>query len=124
MYPFKPETVALVVEEVVVVPLPVVNPVAPYSMLNELPFGPADQDKSTVVDVAPEEDSPYGSKQAGGAQVEFETPDQTGPELPELLALCDRILVMSEGQMTADISSKEASQEKVMKAAVPRMAIN
>ena len=45
-------------------------------------------------------------------------------ELPELLALCDRILVMSEGQMTADIPSKEASQEKVMKAAVPRMAIN
>ncbi len=45
-------------------------------------------------------------------------------ELPELLALCDRILVMSEGQITADIPSKEASQEKVMKAAVPRMATN
>ncbi len=43
-------------------------------------------------------------------------------ELPELLALCNRILVMSEGQITADIPSKEASQEKVMKAAVPRMA--
>jgi rhamnose transport system ATP-binding protein len=42
-------------------------------------------------------------------------------ELPELLALCDRILVMSEGQLTADIPRNEASQEKVMKAAVPRM---
>jgi len=31
---------------------------------------------------------------------------------------------MSEGQITADIPSKEASQEKVMKAAVPRMATN
>ena len=45
-------------------------------------------------------------------------------ELPELLALCDRILVMSEGQLTANIPSKEASQEKVMKAAVPRMVVS
>ena len=45
-------------------------------------------------------------------------------ELPELLALCDRILVMSEGQLTADIPSEEASQEKIMKAAVPRMVVN
>ncbi len=44
-------------------------------------------------------------------------------ELPELLALCDRILVMSEGQLTADIKREEASQELVMKAAVPRTAI-
>ena len=43
-------------------------------------------------------------------------------ELPELLALCDRILVMSEGQLTADIKRGEASQELVMKAAVPRTA--
>jgi rhamnose transport system ATP-binding protein len=41
-------------------------------------------------------------------------------ELPELLALCDRVLVMSEGQLTADIPRNEASQEKIMKAAVPR----
>ena len=45
-------------------------------------------------------------------------------ELPELLALCDRILVMSEGQLTANIPSTEASQEKVMKAAVPRMVVS
>ncbi|MGV3490625.1 MAG: sugar ABC transporter ATP-binding protein [Devosia sp.] len=41
-------------------------------------------------------------------------------ELPELLALCDRILVMAEGRLTADIGRAEASQEKIMNAAVPR----
>ncbi len=41
-------------------------------------------------------------------------------ELPELLALCDRILVMSEGKMTADLSRAEATQESVMRAAVPK----
>jgi rhamnose transport system ATP-binding protein len=46
-------------------------------------------------------------------------------ELPELLALCDRVLVMSEGQLTADIPRNDASQEKIMQAAVPRtMAIS
>lgn len=43
-------------------------------------------------------------------------------ELPELLALCDRILVMSEGRLTADIPRAEATQEKIMSAAVPRTA--
>ncbi len=42
-------------------------------------------------------------------------------ELPELLSLCDRILVMSEGRLTADIPRREATQEKVMQAAVPRL---
>lgn len=41
-------------------------------------------------------------------------------ELPELLALCDRILVMSEGHLTADIPRAEASEEAIMTAAVPR----
>ena len=41
-------------------------------------------------------------------------------ELPELLSLCDRILVMSEGRLTAEIPRAEATQEKVMQAAVPR----
>jgi rhamnose transport system ATP-binding protein len=41
-------------------------------------------------------------------------------ELPELLALCDRVLVMSEGRLTADIPRAEATQEAVMNAAVPR----
>jgi rhamnose transport system ATP-binding protein len=42
-------------------------------------------------------------------------------EMPELLALCDRILVMAEGRLTADIPRAEASQEKIMSAAVPRV---
>jgi rhamnose transport system ATP-binding protein len=41
-------------------------------------------------------------------------------ELPELLALCDRVLVMSEGRITADIPRREATQETIMQAAVPR----
>ena len=32
-------------------------------------------------------------------------------ELPELLALCDRVLVMSEGRLTANIPRAEATQE-------------
>jgi len=41
-------------------------------------------------------------------------------ELPELLSLCDRILVMSEGRLTAEIPRDAATQENVMQAAVPR----
>jgi rhamnose transport system ATP-binding protein len=41
-------------------------------------------------------------------------------ELPELLALCDRVLVMSEGRITANIPRAEATQESIMHAAVPR----
>jgi rhamnose transport system ATP-binding protein len=41
-------------------------------------------------------------------------------ELPELLALCDRVLVMSEGRITADLPRAEATQESIMQAAVPR----
>lgn len=44
-------------------------------------------------------------------------------ELPELLSLCDRILVMSEGEMTADIPRSDATQEKIMQAAVPRSGV-
>jgi rhamnose transport system ATP-binding protein len=43
-------------------------------------------------------------------------------ELPELLALCDRVLVMSEGRLIADIPRAEATQESIMRAAVPRGA--
>ncbi|MGA8151356.1 MAG: sugar ABC transporter ATP-binding protein [Terriglobales bacterium] len=41
-------------------------------------------------------------------------------DLPELLALSDRILVMSEGRLTANIPRVEATQETIMHAAVPR----
>ena len=41
-------------------------------------------------------------------------------ELPELLSLCDRILVMSEGRVTAELPRESATQESIMQAAVPR----
>ena len=41
-------------------------------------------------------------------------------ELPELLALSDRVLVMAEGRLTANLPRGEATQETVMHAAVPR----
>ena len=41
-------------------------------------------------------------------------------ELPELLSLCDQVLVMSEGRLTADIAREDATQENIMQAAVPR----
>lgn len=44
-------------------------------------------------------------------------------ELPELLALCDRVLVMSEGRLTANLSRAEATQESIMQAAVPRQGV-
>jgi len=44
-------------------------------------------------------------------------------ELPELLSLCDRVLVMSEGRLTADIARKDATQENIMQAAVPRKGV-
>lgn len=43
-------------------------------------------------------------------------------ELPEVLTLSDRILVMSEGRITAEFDRASATQEAVMRAAVPRSA--
>ncbi len=42
-------------------------------------------------------------------------------EMPELLALCDRVLVMSEGRLTANIARADATQEAIMRAAVPQI---
>lgn len=36
-------------------------------------------------------------------------------ELPEILGMCDRIYVVSEGKITGELSGAEASQEKIMK---------
>lgn len=44
-------------------------------------------------------------------------------ELPELLALCDRVLVMSEGRLTADLPRAEATQETIMQAAFPKSGV-
>ncbi len=37
-------------------------------------------------------------------------------EMPELLGMCDRIYVMNEGSMVAEMSAAEATQEKIMTA--------
>jgi putative multiple sugar transport system ATP-binding protein len=36
-------------------------------------------------------------------------------ELPEILGMCDRIYVMSEGSITGELAGPEASQERIMK---------
>ncbi len=41
----------------------------------------------------------------------------TSSELPELLAVCDRILVLCEGRLTANLPRKDASEESIMHAA-------
>ena len=38
-------------------------------------------------------------------------------ELPEILGMSDRIIVLSEGRLTAEFSREEATQEKIMAAA-------
>lgn len=40
-------------------------------------------------------------------------------ELPEILGIADRIIVLSEGRKTAEFSRAEATEEKVVKAALP-----
>ena len=39
-------------------------------------------------------------------------------ELPEILAISDRILVLSESRLTATLNRAEASEEVIMKAAL------
>ncbi len=39
-------------------------------------------------------------------------------ELPEILGMSDRILVMHEGEITAELSAEEADQETIMAAAI------
>ena len=43
-------------------------------------------------------------------------------ELPEVMGLSDRVLVMCEGRMTAELETARTSQVEIMKAAVPRRA--
>jgi ribose transport system ATP-binding protein len=44
-------------------------------------------------------------------------------ELPELLAMCDRILVLCEGRLTAELTRDAATQERIMEAATARQRI-
>ena len=41
-------------------------------------------------------------------------------ELPEILAVSDRVLVMSEGKMTANIKGCDATEDAILKAAIPK----
>ena len=41
-------------------------------------------------------------------------------ELPEVLRLSHRILVMCEGRVTGELPSREATQEKIMQLATQR----
>jgi ABC-type sugar transport system ATPase subunit len=41
-------------------------------------------------------------------------------ELPEILALSDRILVMSQGRITAELNGPQATQEEILKHAMPQ----
>lgn len=40
-------------------------------------------------------------------------------ELPEVIGMCDRILVMCEGKVAAELSKSEATEEEIMKYACP-----
>ena len=39
-------------------------------------------------------------------------------ELPEIFAVSDRVLVLSEGKLTGDFAISEATEEKLLKAAI------
>jgi ABC-type sugar transport system ATPase subunit len=41
----------------------------------------------------------------------------TSSELPELLTVCDRIIVFCEGRLTGEFTREEATEEKLMEAA-------
>ncbi|CAG4914242.1 sugar ABC transporter ATP-binding protein [Paraburkholderia gardini] len=45
-------------------------------------------------------------------------------ELPEVLGMADRVLVMHEGRISADISRAEASEERIMGAALGQSTVN
>ena len=44
----------------------------------------------------------------------------TSSELPELLTVCDRILVLCEGRVTGEFARSEASEQRIMEAATMR----
>jgi len=44
-------------------------------------------------------------------------------ELPELLAMCDRIVVLCEGRVTGEFNRADATQERILEAAMARQAV-
>jgi ribose transport system ATP-binding protein len=47
----------------------------------------------------------------------------TSSELPELMTLCDRILVLCEGRLTAEFTHQEATEQRIMEAATQRESV-
>ena len=45
-------------------------------------------------------------------------------ELPEILAISDRILVMAEGTLTAELGIDEATEDSILRAAIPKSMID
>lgn len=43
-------------------------------------------------------------------------------DLPEVLGMSDRVVVMSEGKVTGELDAKDATQDAVMQMAVSRMS--
>ena len=43
-------------------------------------------------------------------------------EMPEILGMCDRIIVMCEGRVTGELSREEATQEKILELAMAKQA--
>jgi ABC-type sugar transport system ATPase subunit len=48
----------------------------------------------------------------------------TSSELPELLTLCDRILVLCEGRLTGEFTRSEATEHRIMEAATARQTVS
>ena len=48
----------------------------------------------------------------------------TSSELPELLTLCDRILVLCEGHMTGELARSEATEQRIMELATQRPVVD
>ena len=45
-------------------------------------------------------------------------------ELPEIIGVCDRTLVMAEGRITGEVARKDFSQERIMSFALGVAAVN
>jgi rhamnose transport system ATP-binding protein len=41
-------------------------------------------------------------------------------EMPEILGMCDRIVVMCDGRVTGELNSEEASQERILQHAMAK----
>ena len=44
-------------------------------------------------------------------------------EMPEILGMCDRIVVMCEGRVTGELMRGEATQEKILELAMAKQAV-